>query len=551
MPTLPDSLVPLAILRTARQNAAQYFSPLLSSDNELLKVGAWTAVLERNELTYAQYPEVLALSTVNPGIRRRAFRHFMTWWDYDFARQVAGLPPLSETALEADAMTAELAADEAGITSAQRALYLATGRPEILTGLVGATERAEGWRAALPVAVDQVVLNPHEPNAILQLLGLVHSARQGELIDAIVALLEETGLHAAPALLYGAASKLLKGDAAAALKSLSQVAALRLPRPDVALSIRSTATQLNTEAFEKLGDYRKAYAGYVELHKLEQGKPYDLKEFGRTILGDAALQVPPLPADPRTEAFVMTGFPRSGTTLLENALAAHPLVETFEEIPSWSSMQIYLDLTLPTIAAGADTSPVYLHTRKRYYAEIDRLRKKPAAKALVDKMPIRSAEAAFLSKLFPEKRYIFSIRHPYDVVLSCFKQQFVRNIAMEHFRTFEGAVQLYDFTMTQWFGVHALDDRKVHYLRYDDLVSKFEPSIRGALEFLGVDWDPAVLGFAEAAQTRAAKTPSYQKVRQGLSIGVQTSWRKYGFLFQSDAARPLHKWVTHFGYQPE
>ena len=153
-----------------------------------------------------------------------------------------------------------------------------------------------------------------------------------------------------------------------------------------------------------------------------------------------------------------------------------------------------------------------------------------------------------MSKLFPDKRYVFSIRHPFDVVLSCFKQNFGRNIAMEHFRTFEGAARLYDFTMTQWFGIYGLDDPRVHYLRYDDLVTDFEISIRGVLQFLGTEWSDEVLGFAQAAERRAAKTPSYQKVRQGLTIGVQTQWRKYGFLFQSEAAKPLYRWAEFFGY---
>jgi hypothetical protein len=150
--------------------------------------------------------------------------------------------------------------------------------------------------------------------------------------------------------------------------------------------------------------------------------------------------------------------------------------------------------------------------------------------------------------MFPDKRYIFSIRHPFDVVLSCFKQQFTRNIAMEQFATFETAVRLYDFSMNQWFAVHGLDDPRVHYLRYDDLVVDFEAAMRGVLGFLGTDWDPAVLGFAELAGNRFARTPSYQKVRQGLTIGIQSSWRNYGFLFQSPAAKPLKQWAEFFGY---
>ena len=161
---------------------------------------------------------------------------------------------------------------------------------------------------------------------------------------------------------------------------------------------------------------------------------------------------------------------------------------------------------------------------------------------------MRSAEAGFMSKLFPDTRYIFSIRHPYDVVLSCFKQDFGRNIAMEHFRTLDGAARLYDFTMTQWFGVFGLDDPRVHYLRYDDLVTDFEPSMRAVLSFLGAPWSAEVMDFADAAERRAAKTPSYQKVRQGLTIGVQSQWRNYGFAFQSEATEPLKKWAEFFGY---
>ena len=64
-------------------------------------------------------------------------------------------------------------------------------------------------------------------------------------------------------------------------------------------------------------------------------------------------------------------------------------------------------------------------------------------------------------------------------------------------------------------------------------------------------WDDAVRDFSKSADNRAAKTPSYQKVRQGLSIGVQSSWRNYGFLFQSEATRPLKKWAEFFGYPTE
>jgi hypothetical protein len=550
MAPLPDSLAPLAILGTARLNAAGYFAPLLDSPNEIIRIGAWCALLDRDEVTYAQYPRVVALAA-HAGIRRRAYKHFMSFWEYARAAEVAAIETSSEEDAEQEVMRAELDADLAAHIAALRNLYLATGKADHLVAMIGLQEQLAGWRSALPLAVDLVVLNPHDPLAALELLNLVHQSRQVELIDAVVGLFEANNLHQFPALLYGAASKLIKGNPGGCLKALAQLSTARIARPDVAARLRVTAMQLSGEALEKLGDYRKAFAAYREMNALDQGKPINLDDFGRMTREAAALEVPPLPPDPRVNDFVMTGFPRSGTTLLENALAAHPNIETFEEIPSRSSMQIYLDRTLPDLPAGADRVPVYLTARQRYYEEMDRQKRKAGATVFVDKMPMRSAEARFLAKVFPDKRYVFSIRHPFDVVLSCFKQHFKPNIAMEHFRTFENAVKLYDFSLSEWFSVFSMDDPRVHYLRYDTLVTEFEPSVRGVLGFMGLEWDDAVLGFAKVADTRAARTPSYQKVRQGLSIGVQTQWRNYGFLFQSPEAQPLYKWAEFFGYPTE
>jgi hypothetical protein len=360
--------------------------------------------------------------------------------------------------------------------------------------------------------------------------------------------LVENTLHPYLTLAYGAALSLMDGDPRGCIGALEQLDAMRPPRADVLVRIRPMALQLNAQAIEALGDYKRAYEAYAAFNALDNGKAINPDDFSTVILAAAARDVPALPPDARTNHYVMTGFPRSGTTLLENALAAHPRIETFEEIPSDASMEQYLQTALPSARGEAEAVQAYLKARERYYDEALRRAHKLGAQIFVDKLPMRSAEAVFMAKLFPDKRYIFSIRHPFDVVLSCFKQHFSRNIAMEHFRTFEGAVKLYDFTMQQWFSVHGLDDPRVHYVRYDTLVTDFEPTIRGALEFLGAAWDDRVHDFAAEADKRGARTPSYQKVRQGLAIGVQTAWRNYGFLFESDTARPLHEWARFFGY---
>ena len=69
------------------------------------------------------------------------------------------------------------------------------------------------------------------------------------------------------------------------------------------------------------------------------------------------------------------------------------------------------------------------------------------------------------------------------------------------------------------------------------------------MQFLGAEWDQSILQFAKRADERKNKTPSYQKVRQGMSIGVQTSWRNYEFLFRKPYARKLDQRVKLFGYE--
>ena len=234
--------------------------------------------------------------------------------------------------------------------------------------------------------------------------------------------------------------------------------------------------------------------------------------------------------------------------MLENVLAAHPAIETFEET---SALVVAIDriervlLAKRPLEAAEET---FRAARARYYEELAALRRKPDASVLVDKMPIRTTDTSLITRLFPEWRYVFSIRHPFDVVLSCFKQRFTPNPAMENFRSIEGSVRLYDFAMTEWFKQHTMDDTNVHYVRYDELVTDFERVTAGTLSFLGVPWNDDVRDFAKAAEGRAVKTPSYQKVRQGLTIGVQTAWRNYDFLFQAPVAKPLHKWAEFFGY---
>ena len=547
-----DALRPLAVLSTVSQGGAAYYRELRGSADAFIAAGAWCAMLDEKLMSRRNWDEVLPLCH-HGAVRSRAFAFFQAKMEPDYARQAA------ETALEpaADAaqslMLAQLDRDDAGAAAAEGALYLATGD---LTHLKNATQTAEaaaGWRAGLPWAIRMLCISPLNPASAQLMFAVLDAGSQTDLLEEVAEIFVGRNLHLQASQIFLASAAMNRGNAELCLSKLKPLDDARITGNKALAPFLGAVHALRAQAEEKLGHYKKAYDAYVALNQAERSPAHDPSFFFKGTELRGKINVPPLPADEHPNVIQMLGFPRSGTTLLENVLNAHPMIETFEEIPA-------LNMAINRIekAAMGELGPelpeqTFLAARKRYYDEVQSRRRKAGASVLVDKLPIRSADAAFISKLFPEWRYIFSIRHPYDVVLSCFKQRFVPNPAMENFRTIEGVVRAYDFTMTEWFKFHSrsMDEPSVHYVRYDELVTDFERVTRGVLDFAGVPWNDAVQDFAKAAEDRAAKTPSYQKVRQGLSIGVQTQWRNYGFVFQSDAVKPLRKWVEFFGYEAE
>src|SRR4029077_8436556 len=145
----------------------------------------------------------------------------------------------------------------------------------------------------------------------------------------------------------------------------------------------------------------------------------DPKAYADGIVRRASYRYPPLPPDPHTQTHLMlVGFMRSGTTLLENVLAAHPDIEAFEEIPALAASIQLLDRE---VTDNRIPPSIAIEARTRYYREIRRHSRKPSATFFIDKQPMNSAQINVSRHLFPDQKYIFAIRHPFDVALSCFR----------------------------------------------------------------------------------------------------------------------------------
>ena len=519
-----------------------YFALLTNDADEILAVGAANVLLDQGLVPEPIRDRMVRLAGYQ-SVQLRAFDFFMSEYDYERAHAVLATPLRPTDALIKRQLAASFGVDPAEMMTIEIERFFRTGEVEPIASAAAAAEAVSGWRKALPLLIDLILINPQNAGWAVRLGRTLRDANQFGLLKRFCEIVDKIEIFPNISLIFRAVLASKSGAAQEGIKLLERVAPKHLPADGAVLM-----AGLRAELLEKIGRFDDAYGAYVKQNKLLLG-PEHLNPglFAEGVKAKAAAKLSDLPPDEHQNYYIMLGFARSGTTLLENVLASHPRIETFEEIPSFASIN---HLFRPVQVEGKPLDRDFaVKARARYYREIERRKKKPDAEIFVDKQPMLSAEAKFLKRLFPDKRYIFSIRHPYDVVLSCFKQAFARNVAMDNFITFEDGCRAYDFTMSQWFDEFDFESPEVCYIRYDQLVTNLKGEVSRVLAFLGAEWNDEILRFAERAGEREVRTPSYAKVRAGLSLGVQSSWRNYEFLFRGKDARVLDRWVKFFGYE--
>ena len=250
---------------------------------------------------------------------------------------------------------------------------------------------------------------------------------------------------------------------------------------------------------------------------------------------------------PRGHAFLV-GFPRSGTTLLENVLASHTDVLAIDERVTLRDFEdIYLadEAALGRLASIASTEAA--DRRAAYWDRVRSFKLIPDDKVVVDKMPLYTVKLPIISKLFPGVKVLFAQRDPRDVVLSCFRRPFQVNAGMYQFTTLEGAARYYDAVMALAEVYRRTLPLDVHVIRYEKLVLDFEGETRAICDFLGVHWSETLADFAETARSRQIRTPSAAQVRLGLYTTGAGQWRRYERHLEP-ILPILQPWIERFGY---
>lgn len=360
-----------------------------------------------------------------------------------------------------------------------------------------------------------------------------------------------------------ASADLQQGDlafAATRLSALLQDPALGPVNRTIVLGLIGDLEDARGHTAEAFAAYEASNAGLKALHAPgfeAPGKEMALQHVRRLIRWFESADPdqwrdapPPRPraADPKAHVFLV-GFPRSGTTLLENVLAAHPDVVGLEEKDCLApAEQTYLgsDEGLERLARISPGEA--MRQRDSYWSMVRSFGVEPRGRVFIDKMPLSSVLLPVVAKLFPNARVLFARRDPRDVVLSCFRRRFAMNPSMYQLLTLDGAAAYYDAVMRLSELYRGLLPLPLHEVHYESLVEDFEATARDACDFLGLDWDSRMADFAASARDRGISTPSAAQVARGLNREGQGSWRRYRNQM-SPVLPMLDPWVRRFGYE--
>lgn len=258
---------------------------------------------------------------------------------------------------------------------------------------------------------------------------------------------------------------------------------------------------------------------------------------------------------PQARVALLGGHPRSGTTLLEQVLDAHPEVVSAEETEIFHN-SAYLPLTRtfpgdPPILSvlEAATEEALQRSRKDYIRSMELFLGDPLGeRLLIDKNPSLTFLIPAMVRVFPEMKLIIALRDPRDVCLSCFMQPLSLSQVSAAYLTLEDTVKEYASLMSVWLAIRPLLKNPYFEVKYEEMVDDLESVAKRTLEFLALPWNPGVLRFDEHARSKLVRSPTYADVAKPVFKTAVARWRNYE-KYLAPCLDPLEPFVKAFGYE--
>jgi hypothetical protein len=310
----------------------------------------------------------------------------------------------------------------------------------------------------------------------------------------------------------------------------------RTDRFDEAMQLLADAKQL-VRALTDTELLLKGYdQGAASARRFAKSLPNDiLRQWAQFFPERKRESIPPL-------AF-LGGHPRSGTTLLEQMLGAHPEVAALDEPTA------FLNILEPEFHRSKELSSTRVNTLRHLYIQalLEEVGAAGTGKLLVDKNPSPTARLPLWLRVFPELRVLIALRDPRDVVLSCYFQNIPLNSTNVNFLSLERLAKHYADLMDIWLAAREWEGFAWLETRYEDLVADLENEGGRVTGFLGLDWHEEQSRFYEKSRNKQLYSPTYQDVTRPVYTRSVARWRAYE-KYLSPILPALEPYCRRFGY---
>jgi tetratricopeptide (TPR) repeat protein len=310
----------------------------------------------------------------------------------------------------------------------------------------------------------------------------------------------------------------------------------QLARPDLKAEDRYHFDFALGKALEDERDYDASFEHYLRGNALRRAEiSYEPAQNREHVARSRALFTPQFFAAragvgvPAPDPIFIVGLPRAGSTLLEQILSSHSLVEGTMELPDVNVIARTLAATQQGVEparypeALGSLEPDAFHALGEHYLARTRVQRKRGTPFFIDKMPNNFAHIALIHLMLPNAKIIDARRHPLGCCFSGFKQHFARGQSFTYDLAELGAYYRDYVELMAHFD--AVLPGRVHRVFYERMIEDTEGEVRRLLDYCGLQFEPSCLRFYE--NERAVRTASSEQVRTPIFHDGVDQWRHY------------------------